>query len=111
MADRRPGRVVAALGPDQPVDILGQHGLQHLQAGPHGQSEQPSRAAPAGSATATVTCSGNWSWAWSVVAVRWVSFGTAVPFWSSSLVVARHLPHGRHYWTTLSAWTSHTRLV
>jgi hypothetical protein len=30
-----------------------------------------------------------------VVAVRWVSFGTAVPSWSSSLVVARHLPHGR----------------
>jgi hypothetical protein len=30
-----------------------------------------------------------------VVAVRWVSFGTAVPFWSSSLAVARHLPHGR----------------
>jgi hypothetical protein len=27
--------------------------------------------------------------------VRWVSFGTAVPFWSSSLAVARHLPHGR----------------
>ena len=25
----------------------------------------------------------------------WVSFGAAVPFWSSSLVVARHLPHGR----------------
>jgi hypothetical protein len=27
--------------------------------------------------------------------VRWVSFGTAVPFWSSDLAVARHLPHGR----------------
>jgi hypothetical protein len=30
-----------------------------------------------------------------VAAEWWVSFGTAVPFWSSSLVVARHLPHGR----------------
>jgi hypothetical protein len=30
-----------------------------------------------------------------VVAVRWVSFGTAVPFWSSVLADARHLPHGR----------------
>ena len=29
------------------------------------------------------------------MAVRWVSFGTAVPFWSSDLAVARHLPHGR----------------
>ena len=41
MADRHPGRVVAAPGPDQPVDILGQHGLKHLQAGPHGQGQQP----------------------------------------------------------------------
>jgi hypothetical protein len=30
-----------------------------------------------------------------VVAVRWVSFGTAVPSWSSVLADARHLPHGR----------------
>jgi transposase InsO family protein len=27
--------------------------------------------------------------------MRWVSFGTAVPFWSSFLADARHLPHGR----------------
>jgi hypothetical protein len=27
--------------------------------------------------------------------VRWVSFGTAVPVWSSFLADARHLPHGR----------------
>jgi putative intracellular protease/amidase len=31
---------VAALGADQPVDILGQHGLQHLQAGPNRRGEQ-----------------------------------------------------------------------
>jgi hypothetical protein len=30
-----------------------------------------------------------------VVAEWWVCFGTAVPFWSSGLVVARHPPHGR----------------
>src|SRR5215218_9179633 len=34
--------------------------------------------------------------AWSVAAEWWVSFGTAVPSWSSGLAVARHLPHGRH---------------
>lgn len=27
--------------------------------------------------------------------MRCVCFGMAVPFWSSSLAVARHLPHGR----------------
>jgi len=31
---------VAALGADQPGDILGQHGLEHLQAGPNRQGEQ-----------------------------------------------------------------------
>jgi hypothetical protein len=41
MADCRPGRVVAALGADQPVDILGEHGLEHLQAGPDCQGKQP----------------------------------------------------------------------
>ena len=40
MADRRPVRVVAALGADQPGDILVQHDLQHLQAGPHRQGQQ-----------------------------------------------------------------------
>ena len=40
MADRRPVGVVAALGADQPGDILSEHGLQHLQAGPHRQGEQ-----------------------------------------------------------------------
>jgi hypothetical protein len=40
MADRGPGRVVAALGADQPSHVLGQHGLQHLQAGPDRQREQ-----------------------------------------------------------------------
>src|SRR5215218_2738819 len=62
---------------------------------PTARASRPSRAAPASSATATLTCSGSWSSAWSVLAVRWVSFGMAVPFWSSDLAVARHLPHGR----------------
>lgn len=58
MTDRGPLREVAALGPDQPGHVLGQHGLEHLQADPHGQGQQPSRAALASSATATVTRSG-----------------------------------------------------
>src|SRR5512133_827676 len=62
---------------------------------PTARASRPSRAALASSATATVTRSGSSSWAGSVVAVRWVSFGTAVPFWSSFLADARHLPHGR----------------
>src|SRR5829696_8289975 len=62
---------------------------------PTARASRPSRAAPAGSATATLTCSGSWSLAWSVLVVGWVSFGTAVPFWSSVLADARHLPHGR----------------
>jgi hypothetical protein len=57
----RSGRVVAALGADQPGHILLQHGLEHLQARPYCQREQASRAALASSATATVTCSGSWS--------------------------------------------------
>jgi hypothetical protein len=32
---------MAALGPDQPGEVLGEHGLQRLQAGPHRQGEQP----------------------------------------------------------------------
>jgi hypothetical protein len=36
MAHRHPGRVVAALGADQPGDVLGQQDLKHLQAGPNG---------------------------------------------------------------------------
>jgi hypothetical protein len=31
---------VAALGADQPGYVLGEHGLQHLQAGPDRQGEQ-----------------------------------------------------------------------
>ena len=41
MAHCGPLREVAALGPDQPGDVLGEHGLKHLQAGPHGQGQQP----------------------------------------------------------------------
>ena len=41
MTHRGPLRDVAALGSDQPGDVLGEHGLQHLQAGPHGQGQQP----------------------------------------------------------------------
>jgi hypothetical protein len=41
MAHRSPLREVAALGTDQPGDILDQHGLKHLQAGPHRQGQQP----------------------------------------------------------------------
>src|SRR5215211_4495396 len=41
MTDRGPLREVAALGPDQPGDVFGEHGLKHLQAGPHGQGQQP----------------------------------------------------------------------
>jgi hypothetical protein len=41
MADRGPVKVVAALGADQPSDVGGQHHLEHLQARPNRQSEQP----------------------------------------------------------------------
>jgi hypothetical protein len=41
MANRRPVGVVAAFGSDQPGDVLLKHGLEHLQAGPHGQAQQP----------------------------------------------------------------------
>ena len=42
-----------------------------------------------------VICSGSRRCGWLLVAAWWVSFGTAVPFWSSFLADARHLPHGR----------------
>jgi hypothetical protein len=41
MAHCGPLRDVAALGADQPGDVLGEHGLEHLQASPHGQGQQP----------------------------------------------------------------------
>jgi hypothetical protein len=40
VADRRPVGVVAALCADQPGEVLGKHGLQHLQARAHGQGQQ-----------------------------------------------------------------------
>ena len=40
MTDRGPIQVMAALGADQPGNVLGKHGLQHLQAGPNRQGEQ-----------------------------------------------------------------------
>jgi hypothetical protein len=33
--------IVAALGANQPSDVGGQHGLKDLQAGAHGQGQQP----------------------------------------------------------------------
>jgi hypothetical protein len=41
MTDRGPLREVAAPGTHQPGDVLLEHDLQHLQAGPHRQGEQP----------------------------------------------------------------------
>jgi hypothetical protein len=40
MADRDAVGVVAALGADQPSDVLGEHGLEHLQARPNRQGQQ-----------------------------------------------------------------------
>jgi hypothetical protein len=40
VADRDPVGVVTALGADQPDDVLGEQGLEHLQAGPDGQGQQ-----------------------------------------------------------------------
>jgi hypothetical protein len=79
----------------------GRHPRRAWPGAPAGRSPPPGPAALRGaalasSATAMVTRSGRSSCGWSIVAVRWVSFGTAVPFWSSDLAVARHLPHGRH---------------
>jgi hypothetical protein len=42
------------------------------------------------------------------VVVRWVSFGTAVPFWSSFLADARHLPHGRSQAGTATSSSTET---
>jgi hypothetical protein len=40
MSHRGPVGVVAAFGADQPSDVHGQHGLEHLQAGPDCQGQQ-----------------------------------------------------------------------
>jgi hypothetical protein len=40
MTDRGPIQVVAALEADQPGHVLGEHGLEHLQARPDRQGEQ-----------------------------------------------------------------------
>jgi hypothetical protein len=55
-----------------------------------------------------VTCSGSSSSPRSVVMMRWVSFGMAVPFWSSDLAVARHLPHDRHQTGTATSTSTGT---
>jgi hypothetical protein len=96
MADRGPLRVVAALGADQPLDVGVQQAPQYPQAGSNGKGEQPLAGCtgqlshrdgdPFGKHQLGVGGQGP------VRILRHV----AVPFWSSSLVVARHLPHGRH---------------
>jgi hypothetical protein len=75
-------------------------------------AQPPGRAGPRGGAgqfgNGDGHLFGSSSFAWSVVAERWVSFGTAVPFWSSFLVDARHLPHGRHQAGTASSTSTET---
>jgi hypothetical protein len=96
VSDRDPVRLMAALGTDQPVDVGVKQAPQHAQAGPHRQREQ----ALAGGAGELGEGDGD------LFGQDQVGVGgqgrmrilrhVAVPFWSSSLAVARHLPHGRH---------------
>jgi hypothetical protein len=87
--------VVAALGADQPGDVLSEQGLQHLQAGPHRQRAQ----ALAGGLGKLSDRDGHLL---GQHKLGTVSSGGAVgilrhggPSWSSDLAVARPLPHGR----------------
>jgi hypothetical protein len=73
-------------------DVRSHQPLQHLQAAAHCQGEH-----------ALVRGAGKFG-----DAVRWVSFGTAVPFWSSFLADARHLPHGRHQAGTATSGSMET---
>jgi hypothetical protein len=96
VADRDPVGLMAALGAGQPLHVGVQQAPQHAQAGPHGKGEQ----ALAGGAGQLSQRHRN--------PFRQHQLGiggqgrlrilrhVAVPFWSSSLVVARPLPHGRH---------------
>jgi hypothetical protein len=59
------------------------------------QGEQPVADSADQLGNGHVICSGSRRCGWLLVAAWWVSFGTAVPFWSSFLADARHLPHGR----------------
>jgi hypothetical protein len=95
VTDRGPLRVVAAPGADQPLDIGVQQTPQHPKAGPNGQGEEALAGGtgqlgqrhrdPFGQDQLGVGGQGR------VRILRHV----AVPFWSSGLAVARHLPHGR----------------
>ena len=89
-----PVGVVAALGADQLGDVLGHQHLHDLEARPYRKREQAFAGSASRSVRAAVTDSGSASCDW-LVAAWCVSFDTAVPFWSSDLAVARHLPHGR----------------
>ena len=96
VTDRGPVGLMAALGADQPLDIFSKHDLQHLQASSNGQREQALAGStgqlgerdrdPFGQDQPGVGGQGR------VRILRHV----AVPFWSSFLADARHLPHGRH---------------
>jgi hypothetical protein len=96
VTDRGPVRLMAALGTDQPIDILSKHDLQHLEASSNGQGEEALAGGagqlgqrdrdPFGQDKLGSGRQGR------VRILRHV----AVPFWSSFLADARHLPHGRH---------------
>ena len=95
VADRGPVGLWRPLGPTSRSTSSSSRLPSTPRPVPTARASRPSRAAPASSASATVTRSGRTSSA-SAGRVGAYPSALAVPFWSSGLAVARHLPHGRH---------------
>ena len=87
---------MAALGTDQPLDILSKHDLQHLQASSNSQREQALAGGTGQLGERDRDPFGQDQLGSDGQGRMRILRHVAVPFWSSFLADARHLPHGRH---------------
>ena len=107
MTNRSTVGVVAASGADQPVNVGVQETVEHAQAGPHREGEQTLPGGAGQLAQRDRDLLGQDQLGVGGQGRVRILRHVAVPFWSSFLAVARHLPHGRHQAGT--ATTSSTK--
>ena len=96
MTNRGTVGVVAASGADQPVNVGVQETVEHAQAGPHREGEQTLPGGAGQLAQRDRDLFGQDKLGSGRQGRVRILRHVAVPFWSSFLADARHLPHGRH---------------
>ena len=96
MADRDPVGLMTTLGANQPVDIGLQQASQHAQAGPHREGEEALAGGAGQLGERDRDPFGQHQFGSGRQGRVRILRHVAVPFWSSVLADARHLPHGRH---------------